>query len=469
MAAHPYSRASVPLLPTASRRAETVSASMQRELAGSDSAYALRPQPGSMLEQLIDGVAGFLDCSYAASTSRVDASHWRAWERITTELGTPALRDNMAANSGADPAGFRTEVILKAVVLVRKYMTMRPRSNADAAADPRSAMACISGVSREHQRRGISMAPSDVAWRVLKGMCRSYVLTHGVRDVRRKKPLDNTKIAGMLATPEGAARAGLVWSWRSYAGVAHRAWICTLAEEGSRKDEIARGEASAPSCKGRFTFASLVWKIGGVEVPDPTPAQLASLSEARGDGAYLEHGTAKNDFFGAFFAAVPSFLPFSSSSPRCAARALRRLECTARASGLRPEQRAATPLFGPALGVEFTHREVELAFELLLTRGAGVPDGELKDYSIHSFRIFVACALLAADVSRADIKRLLRWRGDESLEVYARLNDEEWRARVRSTYTAHVGSTVAARLAGLGPLDFEQVAPTLAEGIYSTK
>ena len=60
------------------------------------------------------------------------------------------------------------------------------------------------------------------------------------------------------------------------------------------------------------------------------------------------------------------------------------------------------------------------------------------------------------------IKRLLRWRGDESLEIYARLNDDEFRTLIRSTYTARVGSTIAARLAALGPLDLEQVAPTLA-------
>ena len=36
------------------------------------------------------------------------------------------------------------------------------------------------------------------------------------------------------------------------------------------------------------------------------------------------------------------------------------------------------------------------ALELLLVEGAGVPEAELSKYSVHSFRIFVACALLAA-------------------------------------------------------------------------
>ena len=40
------------------------------------------------------------------------------------------------------------------------------------------------------------------------------------------------------------------------------------------------------------------------------------------------------------------------------------------------------------------------ALKLLLTRGAGVAEAELENYSVHSFRIFVACALLAAGALR---------------------------------------------------------------------
>ncbi len=69
---------------------------------------------------------------------------------------------------------------------------------------------------------------------------------------------------------------------------------------------------------------------------------------------------------------------------------------------------------------------------------------------------------MALDVPRPIIKRFLRWRGDESLEIYARLNDSEWRRYVRGTYSAHVGSTVAGRLAQLGPFDFEQIALRVA-------
>jgi hypothetical protein len=182
----------------------------------------------------------------------------------------------------------------------------------------------------------------------------------------------------------------------------------------------------------------------------------------RGDGVWLRHGVAKNDFFGTFFAATPSFLPYRASGTRCAARALRALELLAQVHGA---ARKRTPLFGASPGREFTHKELEDAFYLLLHRGAGVAEARLSDYSIHSIRIFVACALLAANVPRPTIKRLLRWRGDESLEIYARLNDDEWTRHVRATYVAHVDSAVAGRLGAIGPFDFENLAPAIAQGV----
>ena len=92
---------------------------------------------------------------------------------------TPAL--------STDPMGHRNELILLAVALLLKYMRMAPRSHMDPAPDPNSAMAMLRGVRREHQRRGIVMAPLTLAARVLRGLCRAYVVKYGVRDVKRKK------------------------------------------------------------------------------------------------------------------------------------------------------------------------------------------------------------------------------------------------------------------------------------------
>ena len=75
-----------------------------------------------------------------------------------------------------------------------------------------------------------------------------------------------------------------------------------------------------------------------------------------------------------------------------------------------------------------------------------MPEEDLHKYSVHSFRIYVACALLAADCPRHMIKRLLRWRGDESLEVYARLNNSEWATWTGKLINVAVQSTISSRL-----------------------
>ena len=156
----------------------------------------------------------------------------------------------------------------------------------------------------------------------------------------------------------------------------------------------------------------------------------------------LKHGISKNDPFGTYFAATPSFLAFREG-PRCACKALAALEL---AAGVDAAARARTPLFGPAPGEEFTHGQLDAALQLLLTCGANVPESELSDYSVHSFRIYAACALLAANCPRWMIKRLLRWRRDDSLEIYARVNNAEWAMWTSKLLDSTVESTIASRL-----------------------
>ena len=91
---------------------------------------------GVDLGALTTKVADALRASYADSTNSVDTSHWRAWVRMTTDLGTTPVRDDVAANTGADPEGYRLELILMDMALLYKYATMSPRSHADPAADP---------------------------------------------------------------------------------------------------------------------------------------------------------------------------------------------------------------------------------------------------------------------------------------------------------------------------------------------
>ena len=118
-----------------------------------------------------------------------------------------------------------------------------------------------------------------------------------------------------------------------------------------------------------------------------------------------------------------------------------------------PARRASTPLFGSTVGEEFTHAQLDAALELLLVAGAGVAEPDSHKYSVHSFRIFTPCALLAAGAPRWLIKRMLRWRGDESLEVYARVNDEDWARHGARALEQRVDSSIVPRLP---PLEFTE-------------
>ena len=288
------------------------------------------------------------------------------------------------------------------------------------------------------------MVSLDVVSLACKGMCRNYVDKFGVDTLvpERKLPFTDEIVREMFNVVDGTKYGGLEVEWSSYFWIAIDACFKTLLEEGSRKDEVAKKSADTPFRKGRFTFASLVWYIDGKELKRP-PTREELLTLRVGDGVLLNHGISKNDPFGTYFAATPSFLAYREGGQRCACRALARLEL---AAAVPPAMRSTTPLFGPTPGEEFTHHELDMALHLLLTRGAMVPEDELTNYSVHSFRIFAACALLAAKCPRWMIKRLLRWRGDESLDVYSRVNNTEWAAWTSKILDVSVHSSIASRL-----------------------
>ena len=324
------------------------------------------------------------------------------------------------------------------------YEHMLPRRRSDPAADPRSAKKYIESVARTHLTMGIKMVSLEVVALACKGMCREYISKYGVETLvpERKLPFTDEIMRNIFLTPDGASRGALVVDWSSYYWTAIDACFETLAEEGSRKDEVSKKSADTPFEKGRLTFASLVWHIGGKDLKRP-PTREELLMLRPGDGVLLKHGISKNDPFGSYFAATPSFLAYREGVQRCACRALARLEL---AAAVPPSRRGTTPLFGPRPGDEFTHHQLDMALQLLLTRGANVSEEDLQNYSVHSFRIFAACALLAAKCPRWLIKRLLRWRGDESLEVYARVNNQEWAEWTAKILDVSVESSTAARL-----------------------
>ena len=70
----------------------------------------------------------------------------------------------------------------------------------------------------------------------------------------------------------------------------------------------------------------------------------------------------------------------------------------------------------------------------------------VRKYSWHSARIYLACALLASGASSAQIQALCRWQTEDSLRVYARLNAARYHTLLASAASADVASVSTASL-----------------------
>ena len=91
------------------------------------------------------------------------------------------------------------------------------------------------------------------------------------------------------------------------------------------------------------------------------------------------------------------------------------------------------------------HSQADRRFKEVLT-AIGTPPADMSKYSMHSWRIYLACALLAKGASHSQIMSMLRWRSDEALRIYARMNDEEYATWVDVAGTANISSIRAANL-----------------------
>ena len=123
-----------------------------------------------------------------------------------------------------------------------------------------------------------------------------------------------------------------------------------------------------------------------------------------------------------------------------------------------------TPLFSTSsAGVPFRHGVVDKVLKVLLR--TFLDEEEAKKYSWHSWRIGLACALLAAKAPEAIILALCRWKGPQSLRIYARLNMEDVATWVDSAAEQVVNSVQApnlpnlARAAAAAPVPAVEAAP----------
>ena len=168
---------------------------------------------------------------------------------------------------------------------------------------------------------------------------------------------------------------------------------------------------------------------------------------AFGDRVGLLPGPCKNDPWGIYFGAHPIYYSFDPSDPTSSGVLLRDMArvCRPDAAQLR-----TTPLFTTDSSFKpMRHRHLEVVLLTLLL--SFMSASQASKYSWHSFRIGLACALLAAGASDAIIMALCRWRSVASLRIYARINPEDYSRFIDDASALNLSSIQGPNLAALPP------------------
>jgi hypothetical protein len=145
-------------------------------------------------------------------------------------------------------------------------------------------------------------------------------------------------------------------------------------------------------------------------------------------------GPCKNDPWGEFFAPHPLYFGFDPADPDNTALRLRTLVL---ACPVEPGRMKATPLFSANPSFEpMRHHDLDDSLKVLLRDAFG--SVLARNYSWHSFRIGLACALLAAGAPESTILALCRWRSPSSLRIYARFSFDEYASWLEAAEAQHV-------------------------------
>ena len=122
-----------------------------------------------------------------------------------------------------------------------------------------------------------------------------------------------------------------------------------------------------------------------------------------------------------------------------------------------PEQRRTTPLFvADDAGTPLTHAVARAIFDAA-KHLCFAPD-VAKFLSLHSCRVWLACALLAAGKGDPTIMACCRWLCAASVRTYAHMNPDDYRRHLQDAIAAPITSRLASTLASRITLDNDAAA-----------
>ena len=470
--------------PVASRVTEpcTLSRGGQRHVdhllafnATSTSKWRIQPRDPEVLRSVLETAARLAEYAAPKNTLNQEESAFRLyWQPYCRYLGICAERPDISQISWEEQ---QIEMSIWGGAISYIAARMPNKQGVVGAGKPQSNLQALRNVRREMQRPGKKLVSLVQAVRACDGLIREYIDLHGAEALlpHRKEPLTNEIIVRLLSddfqgTDLGStSRNRRIVDWTTGEFSSLRAMFATLAQTGMRKAEVAL------LCAKDFTryhlaMGNVRWLIRGVLIINPTRAQLMSLTD--GDYALLTPPPSKADQFGLHWGASTIYLRFRAcrkAYPICAARELMVEELR---RNVPSHMRKDVPLFVSPTGNAWTHAALNKVFFKMLSALVGAE--KAGRYSIHSFRIYLACALLASGASNGTIQTMLRWKSEDALRIYARINDfkyAEWLDRagiaavssVRTTTTADaVNETANAMRASVAG------APGIAEAGFQT-
>ena len=305
------------------------------------------------------------------------------------------------------------------------------------AALPHSILKVAQNIRRAHVRLGIHTVPLASCVRATEGLLKDFILEHGPLALipKRKEPLTNEEIASIFcfSGPIGSARSRRHLDWLSPEYSSLLAMFHTLAQTGMRKGEVSLPK-NARFDKSRLSMRNVRWSIGGVVYDELTPELYARLC-AEGGYALLRPPPSKADPFSLHWGPCTIYLRFSATEAINAARELAREEIRRRVP--LPERESA-PLFVKADGSAWRHAELAQTFNDIVVAVRG--PARAAQVSMHSWRVYLACALLSKGASFATIQTMLRWRSEDALRIYARINNFAYADWLTSAQGASVSS-----------------------------
>ena len=405
------------------------------------SRYALCPNDPGMLAALVRDVGGVVDASVKANTAKKDRSAMRKWRAFCRLLNTSEVRDCLDAHSGADPDGARRERFLQAAFFLWAFRSMIPRNRAHLTAKPASARSCVDAVRRVHKLSDIVMAPAPSVNLVLKGLMFEYIRLHGKECLvpKRREPLTNTQIDAILSIPNGTRLGRYTVDWNTPLFRNFRAFLPTLRDTGSRKADLL-DVTPRDFDNSSMSKLNIKWFINGVVIDAPDAAALRALGP--GDAAVIIPGCTKADPFAIMFGDKPMYLEFDPTDRNNAALNLRDLEL---AFPVPPERRRSTPLFcSDDCGTPMSHEIADVLFHaacaLCFTPSVA------NALSLHSGRVWLACALLASDHQNPTIQAMCRWLSPAAVRIYAHMNPEQYMRILSDARSANVTSRLATNI-----------------------